>query len=583
MLGMLFGISTIRIGILYNLQCRTVQLLFRLECSTRAHPNNCLSRLRGLLEIKRASLNRHLQQPRKIHQQNSADVDGPVATAAGRWDSRTTKHRQSATRSLFRRPRCSQHNTSMSMGKSFSPSKALRAKELDDFVGEMVRKEAAEEDSPGSSKKRKLSTNEAENEAAKTMVAVAVEILDDNNNNEEEDGKLPAAVEVASPSAGSTSRSPAKRGRRSANANPLDEKWMMMFEQLKIYMLRNGKAPPYDHKEPLACWVASQRRSFITERIHIERKKMLDTINFVWRPSKRPLRSPPKEGGERPSKKEMSPEDLQWQETLKKLRAYKRQHKGEDINEPANEESLAAWVREQKERYSKGELTKTRTKSLVNLGVKFPGMPDPPPRAAVQARKAPPPANANAVIGPPKIGPPLPPRQLNKFHPGFFPFNPYLGMQNPQGTLPPPVAGATQAPGQGPAAAGGPAVGAPNPVAGAGRPIPMMPPFGMGGGILPVPQGITLTTEEALKERDEKVALQAENAVLRKENEQLRASRDDWEQKMNTVDQARKNEIKRLQAQISLQDKSLKSHVATLKRQSDQLQQIVAALVKGLA
>ena len=67
-----------------------------------------------------------------------------------------------------------------------------------------------------------------------------------------------------------------------------DHDWNVMFQQLNAYKTKHGNClVPWEWKEDpkLSRWVHTQRKSMSKERMREDRKKRLDALGMVWKPS----------------------------------------------------------------------------------------------------------------------------------------------------------------------------------------------------------------------------------------------------------------------------------------------------------
>jgi len=142
-------------------------------------------------------------------------------------------------------------------------------------------------------------------------------------------------------------------GRREKNS-PLPSRWLQMLERLQAYQQEHGGScnvpNRYRHDPQLGSWVSLQRHEYKKGLLRKERYDQLEAIGFEW-----------------------TPKDHGWNEMLKRLQAYQKDHNG-SCNVPARypqDPKLGTWVVKQRSSYKKSLIAKERCDQLEAIGFQW--------------------------------------------------------------------------------------------------------------------------------------------------------------------------------------------------------------------
>jgi hypothetical protein len=136
----------------------------------------------------------------------------------------------------------------------------------------------------------------------------------------------------------------------------LDKKWNMQYEQLVEYKRKKGDClvpRKYEQDKSLTEWVSQQRTRHKDETIRPDRKKLLDEIEFVWKPDHAHRAH------------DFKPDDKLWHQQYEKLLEYKRINGHCKVPKPyAKDKALGAWVSNQRARHTNNKMLPDRKELL---------------------------------------------------------------------------------------------------------------------------------------------------------------------------------------------------------------------------
>eukprot|EP00913_Durusdinium_trenchii_P017588 g16529.t1 len=132
-----------------------------------------------------------------------------------------------------------------------------------------------------------------------------------------------------------------------------DDQWESAFQRLVVYKSENGDvAVPYrfrtEDRSKLGVWVFSQRQAMAKGRLHEEKVKRLEGLDFIW-----------------------NVHDDQWESAFQRLVVYKSENG--DVVVPQHFTTkdlfkLGVWVFSQRRALAKGKLNEEKVKRLEGLG-----------------------------------------------------------------------------------------------------------------------------------------------------------------------------------------------------------------------
>ena len=130
--------------------------------------------------------------------------------------------------------------------------------------------------------------------------------------------------------------------------------WHHMYKLAEDYFKKHGNLKIHtnyvaENGEPLGRWIATKRCEYLAGTLSKEKQEKLECIGMVWKVIGR-----------------------DWNEKFAKARAYYTKH-GHlltiKINLSKEDENLLSWLREQRYRYKKGELSEEKIKKLESIGM----------------------------------------------------------------------------------------------------------------------------------------------------------------------------------------------------------------------
>ena len=135
------------------------------------------------------------------------------------------------------------------------------------------------------------------------------------------------------------------------DANERNEShWQTMFAELRTFKERHGHSRvTEDYSKKLANWTKRQRKDWKKGRLTDERKKLLDTVEFMW------------DSGDEANDS--------WEQMFALLARYKSQFGSCRVPDSRRQKSnLGRWVRSQRQARRKGRLREDRIKRLSQIG-----------------------------------------------------------------------------------------------------------------------------------------------------------------------------------------------------------------------
>jgi len=141
-----------------------------------------------------------------------------------------------------------------------------------------------------------------------------------------------------------------KKQKEGASILTPEQRWDEMLKRLKAYKRQNGNCSVpsnYTEDKELAGWVTRQRVAFKANKLAAERKKKLDSLDFVFASKHR----------------------RNWREMFDKLKEYKK-HNGH-CRVPAkykSDQPFANWVVKQRRTFQADKLKASRKKQLDSVG-----------------------------------------------------------------------------------------------------------------------------------------------------------------------------------------------------------------------
>jgi hypothetical protein len=138
-----------------------------------------------------------------------------------------------------------------------------------------------------------------------------------------------------------------------------ERKWVANFRALEAFKRVYGHTRVPLRKSRLGNWVSYQRVLYHKGRLPKERKRKLESIDFVWR-----LRA----------EKCDPPLDERWMGKYEELKEFQEEHGHANVRWPANvrvrsnEGSMGLWVYTQRQRFRKDELSEDRKQLLDKIG-----------------------------------------------------------------------------------------------------------------------------------------------------------------------------------------------------------------------
>jgi hypothetical protein len=136
-----------------------------------------------------------------------------------------------------------------------------------------------------------------------------------------------------------------------------EQKWNMQYEQLFEFKRKKGHCmvpKRYEQDTRLGHWVGTQRRNHINGNLRVDRKKLLDELDFVW-----------KVEGDR----NIDINDKVWHQQYEKLVEFKRTNVHCRVpNRYDRDKSLGIWVSEQRKNHNNNKMRPDRKKLLDEIG-----------------------------------------------------------------------------------------------------------------------------------------------------------------------------------------------------------------------
>lgn len=136
------------------------------------------------------------------------------------------------------------------------------------------------------------------------------------------------------------------------NKSYQDAKWRQKFEELKEFQSETQKLYPNpgDNWNPLYNWVKNQRRLFRQGKLPVERKRLLDSVNFPWKT-----------------------DNMSFDERVSQLIKYKKTHSTMHVSQVAYEKDseyhrLSRWINEMRRLYNENRLPMDRIEKLNSIG-----------------------------------------------------------------------------------------------------------------------------------------------------------------------------------------------------------------------
>jgi hypothetical protein len=131
--------------------------------------------------------------------------------------------------------------------------------------------------------------------------------------------------------------------------------WYQQCEKLIKYKRKNGHCTvprKYEQDKYLGMWVSTQRARQASNKIPIDRKRILDRIGFVWKPDRY---------------YNFKPDDKLWHQQYEKLLEYKRKNGHCKVPKHKDDKSLGIWVINQRARHANNKMRPDRKKLLDAL------------------------------------------------------------------------------------------------------------------------------------------------------------------------------------------------------------------------
>jgi hypothetical protein len=133
--------------------------------------------------------------------------------------------------------------------------------------------------------------------------------------------------------------------------------WNMQYEQLVEFKRKNGHCmvpKSYEQDKSLGNWVDRQRSIHKSNKIQLDRKRILDQIGFAWKAD---------------AAHQFKPDDKLWHQQYEKLVEFKRK-KGHCRVPRSYEQdkSLGIWVGHQRSHHNNNEMRLDRQELLDELG-----------------------------------------------------------------------------------------------------------------------------------------------------------------------------------------------------------------------
>jgi len=124
----------------------------------------------------------------------------------------------------------------------------------------------------------------------------------------------------------------------------LIDNWDAMYKQLKLFILENGRinVPKNYEDKKLCAWVLYQRNRFKNNTLNAEKIQLLNELDFIW-----------------------DVFDEQWNTNYKQLKDFYIEH--DNIEIPDKTSGLYMWIRSQRLKFKKNELTKDQINQLNDL------------------------------------------------------------------------------------------------------------------------------------------------------------------------------------------------------------------------
>ena len=133
--------------------------------------------------------------------------------------------------------------------------------------------------------------------------------------------------------------------------------WEEMYQRLVAHKNEHKTKIPQIYKEDLQLgrWVNTQRSVYKNKKMMEERKRLLNSISFVWEDS-------------RTGKNNNGEDDAQWEEMYQRLVAYKQEHKNIEVLQRCKEDPrLGHWVNYQRTVYRDDRMTEKRKRLLNSI------------------------------------------------------------------------------------------------------------------------------------------------------------------------------------------------------------------------
>jgi superfamily II DNA or RNA helicase len=134
--------------------------------------------------------------------------------------------------------------------------------------------------------------------------------------------------------------------------NPIDEKWLLRYEELKRFKFLNvhcNVPQRCEENKALGQWVQSQRRYYFAGKLEEDRTAKLENLGFEWNPL-----------------------DREWETKFDELVAFKSEsgHMIIPVNCPRTSK-LRIWTGNQRQLYRKGKLSHDRIVKLEEIGFQW--------------------------------------------------------------------------------------------------------------------------------------------------------------------------------------------------------------------
>jgi hypothetical protein len=126
---------------------------------------------------------------------------------------------------------------------------------------------------------------------------------------------------------------------------PIEESWQTQYEKLVQYVRANGDAKvPRDYEDrTLAIWVMHQRDNLKAGKLDDDKLGLLKKVNFIF-----------------------EPQDFQWEENMKRLRAFKEAHGHALVpRRYAEDTKLADFAAEMRRRFKANGLSERQVEDLI--------------------------------------------------------------------------------------------------------------------------------------------------------------------------------------------------------------------------